>query len=172
MAEEVGVDNHSDARFALNAGNLVLSGGFYAARLTRDLREQRGLVYTVDSRFDLDRHRGRFEVEYGSDPDKVGQAQNLVVRDLRAMADAPISPDELHQAKGMLLRQLLLGESSFNDIATRLLQYSRQDKPLDSDLIAGRRYRALTAPEIQAAFHAYVRPDAFVTAVQGPAPTK
>jgi zinc protease len=170
MAEQVGVNSHSDARYALNTGNLVLSGGFYAARLTRDLREQRGLVYTVDSRFDLNRHRGRFEVEYGSDPNKVAQAHDLVIRDLKAMADAPISEAELHQAKGMLLRQLLLGESSFGGIGGRLLQYSRDDKPLDSDLIAGRRYSALTAPEIQAAFRTYVRPDAFVTAVQGPAP--
>jgi zinc protease len=170
MAQQVQVTNHSDARFALNAGNMVLSGGFYAARLTRDLREQRGLVYTVDSRFDLDRHRGRFLVEYGSDPDKVGQAHDLVVRDLKAMADAPISASDLHQAKGMLIRQLLLGESSFDGIASRLLQYSLQDKPLDSDLIGGRRYTALTAPQIQAAFRTYIRPDAFVTAVQGPPP--
>ncbi len=171
MAQEVAVDNHSDARFPLSAGNLVLSGGFYAARLTRDLREQRGLVYTVDSRFELNRHRGRFEVEYGCDPDKVGQARGLVIRDLKAMADAPISADELHQAKGMLLRELLLGESSFNGIGALLLEYSLDDKPLDSDLIAARRYGALTAPEIQAAFRTYIRPDAFVTAVQGPAPT-
>jgi zinc protease len=171
MAQQVDVNTHSDARYALNAGNLVLSGGFYAARLTRDLREQRGLVYTVDSNFDLSRRRGRFEVEFGSDPDKVGQAHDLVIRDLAAMGNAPISEDELHQAKGMLLRQLLLGESSFGGIAGRLLQYSLDDKPLDSDLIAGRRYGALTAPQIQAAFRTYVRPDAFVTAVQGPAPT-
>lgn len=172
MAQQVAVDNHSDARFALNAGNLVLSGGFYSARLTRDLREERGLVYTVGSRFDLDRHRGRYEVEYGSDPDKTGQAHDLVVRDIRAMQDAPISPGELHQAKGMLLRELLLGEASFGGIAANLLQDSLEDKPLDSDLIAARHYAALTAPEIQDAFRTYLRPDAFVTAIEGPAPTR
>ncbi len=172
MAQQVSVNNHSEARYALNLGNLVLSGGFYSARLTRDLRERRGLVYTVDSRFDLDRRRGRYQVEYGCDPDKVGQARDLVVRDMKAMQDAPISADELHQAQGMLLRELVLGESSFDGIASRLLQYSLEDKPLDSDLIAGGRYSALTAPDVQAAFRTYVRPDAFVTAVQGPAPTR
>ena len=172
MAQQVDVNDHSEARYALNAGNLVLSGGLYSARLTRDLREQRGLVYTVDSRFDLNRHRGRFQVEYGSDPDKVAQAHDLVIRDIKTMQDVPISNDELHQAKGMLVRELLLSEGSFDGIASQLLQYSLADKPLDSDLIAARRYAALTAPDIQNAFRTYLRPEAFVTAIQGPAPTR
>ena len=172
MAEQVPLTSHSDGRYALNAGNLVLSGGFYAARLTRDLREQRGLVYTVESGLDLDRHRGRFEVMFGSDPDKAAEARDLIVRDLKQMQDAPISPSELTQAKSMLLRQLPLNESSFEGIAGQLLQYSREDKPLDSDMIAARHYLALTAPDIQAAFRDDVRPDAFVTAVKGPAPTR
>ncbi|MBW4331647.1 insulinase family protein [Stakelama sp. CBK3Z-3] len=170
MAQQIPLTTHSEDRYALNAGNLVLSGGFYAARLTRDLREKRGLVYTVGSGLDLDANRGRYAVYFGSDPDKVGQAHDLIIHDLRQMQDAPVSPSELHQAKSMLLRQLPLGEASFGDIAQQLLQFSLDDKPLDSDMIAARHYAALTAPQIQAAFRKYLRPDAFVTAVKGPAP--
>ena len=170
MAQQVALGSHDPARYALNAGNLVLSGGFYAARLTRDLREKRGLVYTVSSGLDLDRNRGRFAVEFGSDPDKVAPAHDLIVRDLKQMQDAPISADELHQVKSMLLRQLPLDEASFQAIAGQLVQFSLDDKPLDSDMIAARHYAALTPADIQAAFRRYIRPDAFVTAVEGPAP--
>jgi zinc protease len=170
MAQQVDVTDKSTNRYALNAGNMVLSGGFYAARLTRDLREKRGLVYTVSSGFSLDAHRGRFQVSYGCDPDKVAEAHDLVVRDLKQMQQSPVSAEELHRAKGMLLRQIPLGESSFGSIAGLLLELSRQGKPLDEMTIAAQHYMKLTAPEIQASFRKYVRPDDFVTAVKGPAP--
>lgn len=169
MAEQIAMDDHSVDRYALNAGNMVLSGGFYAARLPRDLREQRGLVYTVGSQLNLERHRGRFEVRFGSDPDKVAQAQALILKDLKQMQDAPVSPSELHQVKGMLLRQLPLSEASFGSIAGQLLQFSLQGKPLNSTTIAAQHYLDLTAQQIQAAFGKYLRLDAFVTAVKGPA---
>ncbi|GAA4767351.1 pitrilysin family protein [Stakelama sediminis] len=170
MAQQVGITDHSEARYALNVGNTVLSGGFYAARLTRDLREKRGLVYTVGSGLDLDQNRGRYRVYFGSDPDKVAEAHDLIVRDMKQMQDAPVTADELHQAKGMLLRQLPLSEASFGSIAGQLLKLSLENKPLDSNLIAAQHYRSLTAPQVQAAFRQYIRPDAFVTAVKGPAP--
>ncbi|MEJ2292938.1 MAG: pitrilysin family protein [Deinococcales bacterium] len=170
MAEQVDVTNHSADRYALTAGNMVLSGGFYAARLPRDLREKRGLVYSVGSQFNLEHNRGRFEVTYGADPGKVAEARALILRDLKQMQDTPVSAAELHQVKGMLLRQLPLGESSFSNIAGLLLQLSLEGKPLDSTSVAAQHYLDLTAAQIQAAFKKYVRPDAFVTAVKGPAP--
>ncbi|HKI57916.1 MAG TPA: pitrilysin family protein [Trueperaceae bacterium] len=170
MAEQIDMTDHSVDRYALNAGNMVLSGGFYAARLPHDLREQRGLVYTVNSQLNLERHRGRFEVVYGSDPGNAAEARALIVRDLKQMQDAPVSASELRQVKGMLLRQIPLQEASFGSIASQLLQLALQGKPLDSTTIAAQHYLALTAAQIQAAFQKYVRPDAFVTAVKGPAP--
>ena len=170
MAEQIDLTNHSPDRFALNAGNMVLSGGFYAARLPRDLREKRGLVYTVGSHLSLQHNRGRFVVSYGSDPGKVAEARALVLRDLKQMQDSPVSAAELHQVKGMLLRQLPLQESSFGSIAGQLLQLSLQGKPLNSTTVAAQHYLDLTAAQIQAAFKTYIRLDAFVTAVKGPAP--
>ncbi|MEJ2668342.1 MAG: insulinase family protein, partial [Deinococcales bacterium] len=171
MAEQIAVNSHSVDRFALYAGNMVLSGGFYAARLPRDLREKRGLVYSVGSQVNLDRHRGVFEVTYGADPGKVAEAQALILRDLKQMQDTPVSAAELHQVKGMLLRQFPLGESSFGSIAGLLLQLSLQGKPLNATTIASQHYLAMTASQIQAAFKKYVRLNDFVTAVKGPAPT-
>ena len=170
MAEQIDVTNHSVDRFALSAGNMVLSGGFYAARLPRDLREKRGLVYSVGSQLSLQHNRGRFEVTYGSDPGKVAEARALILRDLKQMQDEPVSASELHQVKGMLLRQFPLQEASFGSIGGQLLQLSLQGKPLDELSIAAQHYRDVTAAQIQAAFKKYVRLDAFVTAVKGPAP--
>ncbi len=171
MAELIDLNTHSADRYALYAGNMVLSGGFYAARLPRDLREQRGLVYSVGSSVSLDANRGQFQVSFGADPGKVAEARALILRDLEQMQTSPVSASELHQVKGMLIRQFPLGEASFGNIAGFLLQLALQGKPLDSATVASQHYLALTAADIQAAFQKYVRPDAFVTAVKGPAPT-
>ncbi|TAL74003.1 MAG: insulinase family protein [Rhodanobacter sp.] len=170
MAQTIAVTYDDPARYAIHLGNQVLGGGFYASRLTRDLREKHGLVYTVGVSLDTDKHRGTYKVFYGSDPDKVGAASALVVQNLKQMQDAPVTDTELRQAKGILLRRMPLGESSFGAIGSQLLELAQQGKPLDAMTIAGRHYLSLTAPEVQAAFKKYVRPEGLVTAVKGPAP--
>ena len=170
LAQTIGVTRDDPARFALNLGNEVLGGSLYASRLSNDLRKNGGLVYGVSSSLDFDKHRSTYTVSYGSDPDKVGAARAMVVRDFAQMQTAPVSADELQRAKGIMLRQIPLGESSFGMIGRQLLQLAEQGKPLDEATIAGQHYLQLTASEVQQAFARYVRPQAFVTAVKGPAP--
>ena len=170
LAQTVDVTWDDPARFALNLGNQVLGGGFYASRLTRDLREKHGLVYTVGVGLDPDKHRGTYKVFFGCDPDKAGAATAMVVRDLKQMQQQPVTDTELKQAKGILLRRIPLGESSFDAIGGQLLTLSLEGKPLDAMTVAGRHYLELTAPQVQQAFAKHVRPDGFVTAVKGPAP--
>ncbi len=170
MSQLVRLNQDSPQRYALELGNEVLSGGAMASRLMRDLRVKHGLVYGVGGSLSLYKHRGRFNVTFGSDPDKVAPASAMVIRDIKQMQDAPVTTAELHRAKGMVLRQLPLSESSFGGIAGQLLQFSLEGKPLNSNTIAARHYLKLTAPQIQSAFKTYLRPNAFVTAVKGPAP--
>ncbi len=170
LAQTVNVTRDDPARFALNLGNQVLGGGFYASRFYHDLRDKGGLVYTVSSHFDLDKHRGTYNVSYGCDPDKVAAARAMVLRDLKQMQATPVSESDLKRAKGILLRQLPLRESSFGAIGHQLLTLSQQGKPLDAMTIAGEHYLQLTAKDVQQAYAKHIRTDAFVTAVKGPAP--
>ena len=170
LAQTIPMTRDTPQRYALILGNQVLSGGVFASRLWRDLRVKGGLVYGVSSGTNLDKNRSLFKVSYGCDPDKVGKARDMVVRDIKQMQDAPVTAQELHTAKGMVLRQYALSEASFGSIAGQLLSLSQQGKPLDTPIKAQRAYLDMTAAKIQAAFKKYLRPDAFVTAVKGPAP--
>ncbi len=170
MAETVDVTRDDPDRFALVLGGEVLGGGFYASWLYRDLRADKGLVYTVDADFNLNKHRSEYDVSFGSDPDKVAPAAALIVRDLQRMREAPVPQSDLDRAKGILLRRIPLGESSFGQIARQLLADADADKPLDEDIIAGQHYLALTPEAVQAAYQKHVRPDAFATVVKGPTP--
>jgi zinc protease len=170
MVQTIDVTRDDPVRYALNLGNQVLGGGFYASRLYRDLRDKSGLVYNVGTRFELGKHRSTYAVNFGADPDKVAAASAIVVRDLKQMQHEPVSETDLKRAKGILLRQIPLGESSFGAIGGQLLQLSIEDKPLDAMTIAGQHYLRLSAPQVQQAYAKHIRPDGFVTAVKGPAP--
>ncbi len=170
MTQTIAVTRDDPARFALNLGNQVLGGGFYASRLYHDLRDTRGLVYSVGTSFNLGKHRSRYTVSFGADPDKVARASAIVVKDLRQMQAEPVSASDLKRAKGILLRQIPLGESSFGAIGGQLLSLSIEGKPLDAMTIAGQHYLKLTAKDVQQAYAKHIRPDGFVTAVKGPAP--
>jgi len=170
LVQSLGSDLFNPERYALEVGNQVLGGGFYASRLSRDLREKAGLVYTVSSQFQWGRTRAYYQVSYGCDPDKVSRARSLVMNDLTSMQTAPISATELARAQATLLRRIPLRAASVDDVANNLLKHSMNGQPLDEDVVAARHYAGITADEVQAAFKAWLRQANMVEAVKGPAP--
>jgi len=168
LAETLGVTRSHPDYYTLQVGNHVLAGAFYATRLYRDLREETGLVYAVQTMLDARKTRSAYSVFYGCDPGNVSRARALVERDLREMQTAPVSADELRQAKTLLIRKIPLSESSVDGIAGTLLDLSQKDLPLDEPVRAAERYRRITAEQVREAFRKWVRPADFVQVTLGP----
>lgn len=170
LAETLGLNRSNPDYYALELGNHVLGGGFYATRLYQDLREKTGLVYFVSSSFDVGRTRSMYSVTYGCYPSNVAKAKAIVEQNLREMQTTLLSPDELRQAKAMLLREIPLSESSVDSIAQGLISRIIQDLPLDEPTLAAHRYVKLTAEEVKAAFAKWLRPRDLIQVTQGPSP--
>jgi zinc protease len=168
LAETIGLDRLNPDYYALQLGNHVLGGGFYATRLYRDLREEEGLVYFVSSALEIGLKRSFYKVSYGCDPDKAAAARAVILRDLEAMRTTPASAEEIHQAKAMLLREMPLAESSLAAVALELLSRSTRGLPLDEPSIAAGRYLALDAEQVRAAMARWIRPGDLVEVIQGP----
>jgi zinc protease len=126
-------------------------------------------VYSVSSQLQVGRSRGVYLVDYACDPQNVNKAQQIVVRDLKAMQAQPVGEEELQRVKALLLRRIPLGEASIDDIAAGFMHRRDLDLPLDEPLIAARRYIELQPLEVQAAFKKWLRPDDLVRVTQGPA---
>ena len=170
LAETLQLTRTNEDYYALQLGNHVLGGGFYATRLYRDLREKSGLVYFVDSTFTVGLTRGVYQVAYACDPPNVSKARAVILRDLADMRSKNVTAQELHQAKLMLLRDIPLAESSVDWIANGWLTCSTLGLPLDERVHAGRIYVKLDAGEVQSAFAKWLRPGDLVQVTQGPAP--
>jgi zinc protease len=170
LSEELPMNRFDSDYYALQLGNHVLGGGFYATRLYRDLREETGYVYYVSNAVEAGRTRTVFTVDYGADPGNVSKADMLVVRDLRQMQTTDVTPAELQQAKALLLRQIPLAEGSESSVASGLLARAVIGLPLDEPIIAARRYFSMTADQVRMAFAKRIRPDDFVQVTLGPTP--
>jgi zinc protease len=170
LAEQLEMNRFSPDYFALQLGNHVLGGGFYATRLDRALRQNAGLVYTVEDSLEASETRSVYSVTYGCDPKNVSKARAMVEQELLDMQKNNVTPEELQQAKALLLRQIPLSESSEDAVASGLMGRTRIGLPLDEPRRAADRYFNMTADEVRAAFAKYVNPANFVQVVRGPAP--
>ena len=170
LAEQIDINRFDPDFYPLQLGNHVLGGGFYATRLYHDLRQVAGYVYNVDVGMETSKTRASYSVTYGCDPPNVSKAKALIVRDLNQMRTQNVSDAELHQAKALLLRSIPLSESSEEAVAGGLLGRAEIGLPLDEPIVAAKKYSALTADDVKAAFAKHIQPDNLVQIVRGPAP--
>jgi zinc protease len=170
LAQNIPLTRTDPEYYPLALGDAVLAGGFYASRLSIDLRKNAGLVYSVNSQLEAGRTRSAFLIDYASDPDKVGRAAQIAATDVKKMQDAPVPDAELQRAKAILIREMPLEEASVNEIARAFALRRDLNLPLNEPTLAAQRYIALTSADVQAAFRRWLRPNDFVRASQGPTP--
>jgi len=170
LAETLPLNRFNPDYYALELGNHVLGGGFYATRLYQDLRENSGLVYFVSSEFGIGKTRSTYRVNYACDPQNVSKARAMIERDLKAMQAQAVSDEELRRAKAMMLRQIPLGEASVEVIAGGLVSRASLGLPLDEPENAARHYVELNAGQVKAAFGKWLRPGDLVQVTEGPTP--
>ncbi len=168
LAQVVGINRLHPDYYPLQVGNHVLSGAFYATRLYRDLREKAGLVYAVESAMQIGKTRSLFAVFYACDPPNNATARARVEGDIRAMQTTLITPEELRQARALLVRKVPLSRASEENTAAQLLKLACDDLPLDEPQRGAKRYLAITAEDVKAAFSKWIRPGDFVQVTTGP----
>ena len=170
LSQELEMNRFSPDYYALQLGNHVLGGGFYATRLYRDLRQQAGYVYNINDSLEASETRAIYTIDYGCDPKNVSKARAMVEGELLAMQKYNVTPTELQQAKALLLRQIPLAESSEDAVAGGMIGRSRVGLPLDEPMHAAKRYFDMSSDEVREAFAKHVSPSNFVQVVRGPAP--
>jgi zinc protease len=170
LAETLPVSRSDPDYYTLNLGSQVLGGAFYASRLSRDLRENAGLVYSVSSTLTAEATETFYVLSYGCDPGNVSKVRSIVERDLAEMQTAPVPEETLKLAKVQLLQQMSLSESSVRSIAEGLISSATNGLPLDEPLRAANMYAKITPQQVQAAFAKWIRPHDFVQVTEGPNP--
>jgi zinc protease len=171
LQEIVPVTRTSPQFYPFLLGNAILGGGAVGpqqSRLFRDLRQNAGLVYTVDSQFHNGTSRSIFEVEYACLPANEARISALVTAEIEKMQTAPPDPFELALVKASIVRGALLGDAAVTSIGSALLDDAVDGLPLDQQQIDARRFLATDATAVRDAFAAAIRPQDFVHVIEGP----
>jgi predicted Zn-dependent peptidase len=110
---------HDERRFALGVLNNVLGGGM-SSRLFQQVREVRGLAYSVYSYTSQYAETGTFAVYAGCAPAKADEVLSLIRHELTLAAADGITAEELRRGKGMLKGSLVLGLEDTGSRMSRL----------------------------------------------------
>jgi len=153
--------------FALTLGNYVLGGGGFVSRLMNEVREKRGLTYSIYSGFAPGLDAGAFRVGFQTRPDQAEEAVKMsreVVA--RFVAEGPTA-SELKAAKDNLIGGFPLLLDSNRKLIGNVANIAWHDLPLDYLDTWTARMNAVTAADVKAAFQRKLQPERMVTVVVG-----
>ncbi len=155
---------------ALLVGNHILGGGGFVSRLTNEVREKRGLSYSVYSYFAAGLHAGAFTVGLQTRPDQAAQAVK-VSRDViaRFVAEGPTEA-ELRAAKDNLIGGFALRIDSNKKLLGNVANIAWNDLPLDYLDQWSTKVEALTLADVRTAMAKKLQPERMVTVVVGGKP--
>lgn len=153
--------------FALLVGNHILGGGGFTSRLTNQVREQRGLSYSVYSYFAPGLHAGAFTLGLQTRPDQADEAVRVAQQVVREfVADGP-TEEELQAAKDNLIGGFALRLDSNRKLLGNVTNIAWNELPLDYLEHWTERVRQVSAADIRTAFQRVLQPDRMVTVVVG-----
>lgn len=140
-----GIAASDDRRSTMAVLNSVLGGGM-SSRLFQEIREKRGLAYSVYSFSPSYSDAGLFGLYAGCSPSKAGQVTELLLSEFRRLGDGGVTEDEMRRAVGQLSGASAL---ALEDSDTRMSRLGRSEITLGefSDLDESLRRLALVTPD-------------------------
>ncbi len=156
--------------FALLVGNHILGGGGFVSRLTEQVREKRGLSYSVYSGFAPGLHAGAFTVGLQTRPDQATQAVAVAQEVVHNFVQAGPTEAELQAAQSNLVGGFALRIDSNRKLLDNVANIAWNRLPLDYLSNWTQQIERVSAADVQRAMARVLQPERMVTVVVGAAP--
>jgi len=153
--------------FPLYVGNYILGGGGFVSRLMNEVREKRGLAYSVYSYFMPLKQPGAFQIGLQTKKEQADEALKLVRNTLAEFIAQGPTEKELRAARQNLVGGFALRIDSNRKILDYLSIIGFYDLPLTylDDFTA--HVERVTVAQIRDAFARHIHPQAMVTVIVG-----
>jgi predicted Zn-dependent peptidase len=126
-----GIARDDERRYALAVLDSIF-GGSTSSRLFREVREKRGLAYSVGSYNEQYTDSGLVATYVGTREDNVEEACAIIGTELERLRTEPVSAEELARAKENVKGRLVLSSESTAARMTRISRATLFDLPIDS----------------------------------------
>jgi predicted Zn-dependent peptidase len=162
-----GISRGDDRRFTLGILDTIF-GGSVSSRLFREVREKRGLAYSVGSYTSEYVDRGFVAMYVGTRADNVAEACEIIGRELVSIRDHGIDAEELARAKEHVKGRMVLGLEATGSRMSRLARGILFDIPLLSLDELLESVDAVSADEVGQLARELYDPANFAAACVGP----
>ena len=153
--------------FPLLVGNYILGGGGFVSRLMSEVREKRGLAYSVFSYFAPGKDNGIFQAGLQTKNDQAALALDVMSTTIaQFIADGP-TPAELEAAKSNLINGYPLRIDNNRKLLDNVSSIAWNDLPLDTMDIWTKQVEAVTLEQVKASFQKYLAMDRMKIVVLG-----
>ncbi len=153
--------------FPLYVGNYILGGGGFVSRLTEEVRENRGLVYSVYSYFMPMAELGPFQIGLQTKKDQANAALKLVHETLDKFLKNGVTEKELIAAKANIIGGFPMRIDSNGKILDYLSVIGFYKLPLNYLDEYNKKVASVTTAQIKEAFNRRLKPENFVTVIVG-----
>ncbi len=162
-----GIARNDPDLFPLYVGNYILGGGGFVSRLTEEVREKRGLVYSIYSYFAPMKQRGPFLINFQTQKKQVDKALAIVRETLDQFLKNGVTEKELKAAKANMIGGFPMKIDSNKKILGYLNMIGFYDLPLTYLDDYNDKIAAVTTAQVKAAFNRKLHPEQFKTVIVG-----
>lgn len=153
--------------YALTVGNYVLGGGGFVSRLMQEVREKRGLAYSVHSHFSPLAQTGPFQVGLQTQKSQSGEAIDVVRAGLADFLKSGPTEAEMKAAKDNLINSFALRIDTNRKLLEQVAVIGYYDLPLDYLDTWTQRINQVRRSDVAAAFGRKLNADSLATVVVG-----
>ena len=147
--------------------NYIIGGGGFSSRLMEEVREKRGLAYSVYSNLYPYQHGAVFVGSVATKNEAVGQSLEVIESELRRIAEQGPTADELANAKSYLTGAYALRFKSSSSIANQLLAIQIEDLGIDYVNRRNKLVEAVTLDDIKRVAKRLIEADRLITTIVG-----
>ncbi len=163
----LGIGRSDPDKYAMDIMNTALGRGM-SSRLFTEVRERRGLAYSVGSGSSRYRDIGSVSVSAGVTREHQEEALQVIVSELQRIANEPMGDDELQRTKDYAAGSFRLGLETPMSFAQRFGGQLLQDGEIEPPDVTVQRLRSVTAADVQRVATRIFANAKFSLAVVGP----
>ena len=160
-----GVSRENPDFYALTVMNYILGGGGFASRLMEEIRNKRGLAYSVASFFDPGKYPGSFQIVLQTKNASAKEAISLSLQQMERIRKEFVSEKDLEAAKKYLIGSFPMRLDTQGKLANFLSQVEYYGLGLDYPKKYPSLIRSVTREDILSAAKKYLHPKKYVLVI-------
>ncbi len=161
----VGVSRENPDYYALTVMNYILGGGGFSSRLMQEIRNKRGLAYSVASFFNPGKYPGSFQIVLQTKNASAQDAISLSLKQMERMRQEGVAESELEGAKKYLIGSFPMRFDTQGKLANFLSQVEYYGLGLNYPEKYPTLIRSVSREEILRVARVYLHPENYILVV-------